>query len=296
MARRTRIEIARTDIFNYFKDIGPQVYTRKELSSVLQKNRSFWRLAQRTTIFEFIKFLRDKGELTHFQFKSDAYPEVVNRYVWGKVSNLKLATSIRRNSYITHGTAIFLHGLTDLVPKTVYINYEQSPKPSGGHLSQRGIDLAFSRKQRTSNLSFNMAETRVVVINGKNTNRLEVSPLTDPEGDLVDCTSLERTLIDIVVRPAYAGGIRQVVEAYRDAEAVVSVNRMKAILKKLDYVYPYHQSIGFIMDFAKYPKRKSQMFLESGAEFDFYLTHNMKEPSYSEKWRLFFPREFDTAS
>jgi predicted transcriptional regulator of viral defense system len=47
-------------------------------------------------------------------------------------------------------------------------------------------------------------------LSGKNTNRLEVSQLRDPQGQLVDATKLERTLIDIAVRPAYAGGVFEV--------------------------------------------------------------------------------------
>ena len=295
MARPSRLQIAKQDILKHFRDADTKIYTRQDISQILERNRSFWRLAIRTSIDDFIEFLIQYGELKKFLIKSQKYSEVVRRYVWGQVSKLRLATSIRRNSYTSHGTAVYLHGLTDLVPKTIYINKEQSPKPSNGQLSQRGIDLAFSRKQRTSNLTFTLDKSTVVVINGKNTGRLEVISLEDPEGESVDCTSLERTLIDIVVRPAYAGGIRQVVEAYKDAKDMVSVNRLTATLKKLNYVYPYHQAIGFIMEFVGYPQRKTDMLFELGAEYDFYLTHGMKEPSFNEKWRLRFPREFDIA-
>lgn len=293
MSARTRLQIAQSDILQYFETADRPVYTRRELSSVLEENRGFWRLAQRTTVDEFIKFLREKGQLQDHEIKAEKYPETMHRYTWGDVSNLQLALSIRPNSYISHGTAMYLHGLTDLVPKTIYINKEQSPKPSSGKLSQKGIELAFSRKQRTSNLSFKLHGATVVVINGKNTNRLEVESIKGPDNDLVDCTSLERTLIDIVVRPAYAGGVRQVVEAYKDAKNAVSVNRLKATLIKLRYTYPYHQAIGFIMEYAGYAQKKIEMLSELGIDYDFYLTHGMKEPRYSNKWHLYFPREFE---
>ena len=58
-------------------------------------------------------------------------------------------------------------------------------------------------------------------------------------------TNLERTLIDATVRPVYAGGVFEVRKAYELAKEKVSVNRLAALLQKLDYTYPYHQAIGF---------------------------------------------------
>lgn len=58
-------------------------------------------------------------------------------------------------------------------------------------------------------------------------------------------TKLERTLIDIAVRPNYAGGVHHVLEAYAAAKSRVSVNVLLATLQKMEYVYPYHQVIGF---------------------------------------------------
>ena len=35
----------------------------------------------------------------------------------------------------------------------------------------------------------------------------------------------------------------------------MAVDRLLVILKKYDYVYPYHQSIGFLMQKAGYPEK-----------------------------------------
>ena len=156
MPRPSKLQIAKTEIFNQLSRSERTVYSRKDIGHLLDQHREYWKLAKRTTIDEFINFLTDKGQLERFEIRSPNYSEVVRRYAWRRVSKFRLATSIRPNSYLSHGTAVFMHGLTDLVPKTIYINKEQSPKPSNGRLSQRGIDLAFSRKQRKSRLTFNL--------------------------------------------------------------------------------------------------------------------------------------------
>ncbi len=129
-------------------------------------------------------------------------------------------------------------------------------------------------------------------MSGKYTERLEVGPLPVDTGEEVDVTRIERTLVDIAVRPDYAGGIYQVLEAYRTAKDRISVNTLIAILKKLDYVYPYHQSIGFYMDRAGYDESRTKRLLALGTSLDFYLTYGIKDRKYDPKWRLFFPKGF----
>ena len=166
----------------------------------------------------------------------------------GDASTYELAQALLPRGYLSHSTAVALHRLTDLIPKTLYLNVEQSPKPApSGSLTQRGIDLAFSRKQRQSNMTYDHNDWSVTIINGKNTAALGVEEIVGPSEEQLRVTNLERTLIDIVVRPTYAGGIFQVLEAYR-AAGRLSTNRLVATLKKLDYIYPYHQAIGFLMD------------------------------------------------
>jgi predicted transcriptional regulator of viral defense system len=293
MPRPTRLTIAKKDIFDLFDQSSQKVYSPTQLAKILDDHRGYWRLAQRTTAGTFISFLERQGKLKASTFQAPNYGRQTTRYAWSDASIYELAQSLQPRGYLSHATAVALHGLTDLIPKTLYLNVEQSPKPvPSGSLTQRGIDQAFARKQRQSNMTYEHNGWSVTIINGKSTGALGVEELVGPSGEQLRVTNLERTLIDITVRPAYGGGIFQVLEAYRSAKERVSTNRLVATLKKLDYIYPYHQAIGFLMERAGYGDKRYAMLRQLGLEYDFYLTHGMQQPAYSRDWRLFYPKGF----
>ena len=201
-----------------------------------------------------------------------------------------------KGAYLSHGTAVFLHALNDQLPKLIYVNKEQSLKGAGSRaeLQQTAIDRAFRKNsQRLSRFEFaydGKDGGRFLRLNGKNTGRLEVGSTVLEDGTTVPVTKLERTLIDIVVRPAYAGGVYMVLEAYRRARPNVSIATLLATLKKLDYVYPFHQAIGFYLQKAEYQPKQYERFRSLGISLDFYLDYGLREPEFDPQWRLYFPK------
>jgi hypothetical protein len=81
-----------------------------------------------------------------------------------------------------------------------------------------------------------------------------------------------------------------VLQAYKSAKDRVSVNTLIAILKKLDYVYPYHQVIGFYMQRAGYDEKRYERLRSLGLNFDFYLSYGMKDSDFDPSWRLHYPK------
>jgi len=125
------------------------------------------------------------------------------------------------------------------------------------------------------------------------TGNLGVVEANGPDGEKIRVTDVERTLIDITVRPGYSGGVFEVLKAFRNAKGKVSINRLQAMLKRLDYVYPYHQAVGFYLVRAGvYDDSAIRLLRKFGMKYDFYLTYDMKDPQYSKEWRLFFPKGF----
>jgi len=289
MPRVSRIQIAKPDIVGLFEKRGQKVYRGDEIAEILQRNRTNWRLTINQSLVGFIEFLVKRTALNTVKFESAEGPVI--RYVWGKANEYELALSLKSRSYLSHATAVFLQGLTDQIPRKIYVNHEQGPKMTAkGELSQQGIDAAFRKPARVSNAVYHRPDVEVMLINGKYTGRLEVGAIKGPEDSELSVTKLERTLIDITVRPVYAGGVVQVLEAFKAARSRMSVNVLLATLKRLDYLYPYHQCIGFYMDRAGYEKERIEYVRKIPAKFKFYLANEMGEIDYDSQWKLFFPK------
>lgn len=237
----------------------------------------------------FLKYLLEAGLLQQVDLESARYPGF-RRYLLQGATAFEVALSLRDGSYLSHASAVFLHGLTEQLPLRIYVNREQAAKPEPeGVLTQEALTRAFARPGRETNYIFEGPGYEVVLLNGKSTGNLEVGTLKGLEGELLAVTKLERTLIDIAVRPTYGGGIYQVLEAYRATKDRASVGVLLATLKKLNYLYPYHQAIGFYMERAGYPEQALARVEALGAELDFYLAHGISNRAYSKRWRLYHP-------
>lgn len=288
--RQSRMLDAAPLIFQAFDGLRKKAFKESDLAAILGRNRRNWNIPDYVSVDRFISFLRDEGQLQVAELNASAGSDL-RRFIWGEASPLSLGVSLRPDAYLSHGTAVYVHGLTQQLPRIIYINKEQSYKPRPSlSPTQETLNRAFSRPQRTSALSYSYGEWSFVILSGKNTNRLEVSPTAISVIEEVDVTRIERTLIDISVRPAYAGGVFQVLETYRMAKDRMSVSTLIATLKKLDYVYPYHQAIGFYMERAGYEPSRYERLLSLGTNFDFYLGYDIKDKQFDPKWRLFFPR------
>jgi hypothetical protein len=297
MPRQSTLKIAKSPIAAFFEKGPKTVYKPTDLREILTAHRNEWRLAPSTSESAFLQFLQSELGFRRVEIGGTTTAPPIARYLHGDhPSPYEVALSLRINSYLSHGTAVFLHGLTEDEPVTIYLNQEQTPKPPPkGNLTQEGINRAFASNQRQSSLVLTYLDWRIVVISGKNSGRLEVSSMPGPQGESLDTTKVERTLIDIAVRPTYAGGVYKVLEAYKTARQRISLPVLVATLRKLDYVYPYHQAIGFYMTKAGYEPAQYERLLKLGLNYDFYLAHGLRDVVYDRQWRLFYPKGFQSS-
>jgi len=290
MNRSQVLQLAKPEIDKYFKNISKNIFNLDELSNILTEKRSDWRLLRVTTRNDFVGFLVEKKILREIEVNLPGTKR--KKYIKQNTSIYEIAISINQNSYLCHYTAAFIHNLTDNILKTVYINLEQTGKNvlnKNDSLEQKNIDFAFSKPMRISNQIVDIDNYKIFLLNGKDVKKTGVIE-SNVFGIKLPITNIERTLIDVVVRPNYAGGINEVLEIYRRAKGRFSVNRLNAMLKNMNYIYPYHQAIGFLLEKAEYEDNLVQLFRKSGIKYNFYLTYNLKEKEFIEKWKLFIPK------
>lgn len=286
----TRLQIAKKDIIKVFESTTKRIWKYTEIAKILSDNKGHWRLAQKTTINEFVTYLMENAELSEVKLSFPSRKE--KRFIWGNMTIYEILMGLNDKAYFSHYTAMLLNDLTNQIPKTIYLNIEQPERnvKNVEELEQANIHRAFSNKPRTSN-NFTVYQTnRIYLLNGKQSGNLGVEQIQRPNESVLRVTNIERTLIDMVVRPVYSGGVYEILEAYKKAKDRVSVNKLMSYLFKLKHTYPYDQAIGFYLEKAGYRENQITLVEQPEMKNDFYLDYKIIEPSYSSRWRLFYPK------
>jgi len=273
----------------------------QDLARIFDEKRDFWRLTKSTSLRDFTAFMVEKTDLKSVNINLPQ--RKISGYTWGDLPLMETLLGFVEKSYYSHHTALRIHGLTEQVPRTIYLSQERA-KPSVSKdepstlYDQQAIDAAFRSPPRASKNEVELPQegVRVVMLAGSYQAGLGLTggkvnyggnkPLT------LRYTNLERTMIDIVVRPFYAGGVFEVAKAFENAKGKLSVNTMAAMLKRMKFGYPYHQAIGYYLERSGYKENLIDLFRKSPMERDFYLTHNIESLSYNSRWRLYIPEGF----
>ncbi len=283
---RTRFYNAEGYIKTFFKTSTKKVYSIQQLNLVFDKYRDAWKLPVSMNSNKFIERLIKREILKKKILEFDGYLQDKEIYLCDDANIFEMALVLINKSYLSHYTAAYLNGLTTQIPKIVYLSFEQGNKLGRDHyLEQKAIDNAFSKPQKMSNTKTIIDDYAILIHNGMNTNRAGVY-----SNDEYSLTNIERTLIDIAVRPSYAGGVLSVLDIYKNAVEKVSINKLVAILNNIDFIYPYHQAIGFYLERAGIESKKLDQLRKKKMEFDFYLAYDMQEKEYSQNWKIYYPK------
>jgi hypothetical protein len=277
----------------YFSEHPNAIFSPKEFESWVREKKQDGTFPTSWPYKDIAVALVAGGWLEDVTLASDRYNSKT-RLKTKRATVFQLGLSFRRGSYLSHGSAAYLNSIAPKEVSTIFVNKEQSLKKLTGELSQDGIDRAFARLPRLSNYRFWFMENKpspvqFAILNGKNTNDLGVEWAEHPIEGRVRVTKVERTLIDLAVRPHYSAGLHSIVNAYSEAKSSVNVARLVEMLGTLDYLYPYHQSIGFFMTKAGFGKHERDALKEIGLRFRFYLSHGIENPQLDSEWNIYFP-------
>lgn len=236
--RLSSLYIAKPLIIKHFESSRQKIFTYTEIEVILKNRRKDWQLSKTLSIPKFIEFLLKETGLSTHSINLPFRP--LHFYSWGQpgksiFSFFEIAMAIRPKGYLSHYSAAYYHKITanNKVNK-IYVNEEQPLKTSPmSSLAQDRIDKAFANKVRVSNNKANFEEITFVSLSSKYTNyagviKKRLPGLFKP----FFVTNLERTLIDVTVRPAYSRGVIEVLRAYRLAAKNVKVDKVIQIAEE----------------------------------------------------------------
>lgn len=277
-------------IRSYLKLLQKNVFSLSDITKIRTDKGAEWGLPKSLTPSIFLKLLLEHTGLseTSIKFPKHTY----QLFSLGDVSIWSYCLALAKNSYFTHQTALYMHNLVNYPAERIFVNFEQSRNSTfnGSLLTQEKIDYAFAKPQRVSKNIAVFKNYSIYLVNGQNTNMCGVTEIYFNQNK-VRVTNLERTLIDIVVRPSYTKGIEEIIVSYRAARKTVSVKNLVKILQKLSLVYPYHQAIGFLLErTGDYTQYEINQLKDFGLKFDFYLDREIADKEYSKEWKLYYPK------
>jgi hypothetical protein len=196
-----------------------------------------------------------------------------------------LASTRSRKSFFSFHTALSIHNLILNQPKQIYLTLERPILiKSLSNLDQSKIDSAFNKPAKTTNNQRIYKNYSITLINGQHQNHIGVIPFRNYK-----VSDIERTLIDICVRPFYSGGVSQVLSIFDKVKKHIDTEKLFEYYTNMNFIYPYHQIIGFYLDKTGYSKECYEKFLSLRTNFKFYITYNILHKSFSEKWNLYYP-------
>ena len=100
------------------------------------------------------------------------------------------------------------------------------------------------------------------------------------------------TLQDNGIKHLFIKAIMQSAPLSGPSNPVMRIDMAKLIkiYRRLDFVYPYSQSIGFLLDRAGMSKHASVIHKKFPPEHSFFVDHDAKTSwIYDEKWKLYYP-------
>ncbi|MCB0396983.1 MAG: hypothetical protein KDD36_10035, partial [Flavobacteriales bacterium] len=224
MSRKSAFLLVRNQIEQLFDSLDARSFSSMSIAQIFDSWKRKWGLPKSSKAKRFIQFLTDSNLMLPRTYTSENGTQKIV-YTWKTEDDFTSYSGLVNGGYYTHYTAMYLHQLTLQIPKTHYLNCEHRSEMEHGELEQRLIDAAFSKPQRKSSKHYLTGGVKIVILNGKFTDRMGVIQVKN-ETQTFFYTDLERTLIDIAIRPVYSGGIFEVLEAYKTARDSADVEKL----------------------------------------------------------------------
>lgn len=231
-----------------------------------------------------------KGDSSHLHTLNDEFDDI------------DVALALQDKGYFSHYSALFIHGLSNQVPKVFYLSEEIKNRKST-HTSEYNeffIEQQFMKPPRSTTNYCQYKTTTFYLLEKNDNNEIGVETIALPSianflslDRKIRITSLERTLIDIVEAPQYSGGILSVVDTFRAVKGKIDLLKLKEYYNKMNFFYPYWQTIGFLIEKTWGEVEANKWMSYFGKPIhEFYLDRKFRlDWDKSEKWQVRFPKD-----
>ena len=205
------------------------------------------------------------------------------------------AWSNQKSCYLSHYSALYFNELIEQRPKDYFVTCERRGKSAGPStpLKPLNVKQAFLKPPRKTQNYFEFKKSKFYLLEKLWLDSAGVITKQYPaqaKEVTIRLTSVERTLLDSLISPHYSGGIATVMKAY--SSKTLDVEALKTLYRKISPIYPYWQSIGFVLE--KLGKVSEADLWEKWFRDDkampFFLEHEAKSYwKHSERWNLTYP-------
>jgi len=261
------------------------VYSAREISQLIEDYAKAVNDPFDAATEIYLQYMVEKGAIRQIVIAGER--RNMKRYLTkADISLAEIACSLQPGGYLSHLSAACLHQLIEEEPAVICVSTEGPMREPSTDLDQEKIDTAFKKPQRQSGAKMQWEDNHFLLLTGSHADGAGIE-----HRKRFSLTSIERTLIDLTVRPAYAGGTANILKTYEKAIPALNMDNIFELLEILSYRYPYHQSIGFYLSLAGYNNQKELNKLKKmGMEHTFYLDYEMTDSVYSDQWNIYFPK------
>jgi predicted transcriptional regulator of viral defense system len=199
--------------------------------------------------------------------------------------------------HFCHLTSAYYHGLTNQVPNRIYIRTSKvgaARRSRPARLNDLQISAQFVKPHRRTEKIASFGDGRIYLISGSRLDQVGVVTVaphiqTFPGDSRI--TGLERCLIDAVVAPHYNGGIVSVPEYFENAAEALDVEKLIDQYRQLDFLYPFHQSLGFFLEHTGQTGAAARLRECLPPTNRFFVDRAAKSSwPYDAKWRVHYPQ------
>lgn len=214
-----------------------------------------------------------------------------------EVTIMDLLSSTHPRHYFSHHSALYFNELTDQRPEEYILTREKIGQSSAHTKTIEDIRIrqSFLKGHRRSTNFFTYNSCKITLVDKHDLNRIGVitkSLFNSGKAKEVDVfyTDVERTFIDCIIGPQYAGGIKTVLLSFVDSD--IDLEKLFDVYKVYSPIYPYWQSVGLVLEFCLGSKVSDawQSFFDIPKR-EFFLDRNFRDDwEFNRKWKVYYPK------